>query len=67
MCCYLLNYVNPEVDGTDKAPNSLFEGIQRKVKFCGIFGCLAYANFKVYIHGKQEPIKSKKIYFLRVL
>ena len=61
MCCYLLNYVNPEVDGTDKAPNSLFEGIQRKVKFCGIFGCLAYA--KVYIHGKQEP-KARRVVFL---
>ena len=58
---YLLNYANPEVDGTDKAPNSLFEGIQRKVKFSGIFGCLAYA--KVYIHGKQEP-KARRVVFL---
>lgn len=58
---YLLNYSNPEVDGSDKTPNSVFDGVQRKVKFSGIFGCLAYA--KVYIRGKQEP-KARRVVFL---
>ena len=47
---FLLNYVT--VDKEKDCPNTLFDGVQRQVKFQGIFGCLVYA--KIYVRTKAE-------------
>lgn len=58
---FLLNYASTQVEGVTQVPNSLFDGVERKVKFKGIFVCLVYA--KVYVRGKQEN-QSRRAVFL---
>ena len=58
---FLINYATYGIDSRAYTPNSLYEGVDRNVRFKGIFGCLAYA--KVYVKGKQEP-NSRRCIFL---
>jgi hypothetical protein len=58
---FLMNYANSGTAERTYTPNSLYEGVDRNVRFNGVFGCLVYA--KVYIKGKQEP-ESRRCIFL---
>ena len=56
---FLLNHVS--VGKESNSPNALFDGIQRQVKFNGIFGCLVFA--KVEVRTKAED-RARKCVFL---